>query len=194
LYSGGHPIIPDLPGADLGISSDGFFDLENQPKRVAVVGTGYIGVELAGIFHTLGSQVTIFSRTHQILRSFDPIIKDTLLKEMQNVGVDFVFESDVRGLSRDGPEGSPIKVHYTSAGKQGETEVDCVLWAVGRLPNTKPLNLEAVGVQTDKRGHVVVDEYQNTSTENIYSLGDVCGHSELTPGKQKVAQSGILHV
>lgn len=178
---GGHPIIPDVPGAELGISSDGFFDLEHQPKRVAVVGTGYIGVELAGIFHTLGSQVTIFSRTHQILRTFDPIIKDTLLKEMQNVGVDFVFESDVRGLSRNGPEGSPIKVHYASAGKEGETEFDCVLWAVGRSPNTKQLNLDSVGVQTDKRGHVVVDEYQNTSTENIYSLGDVCGHAELTP-------------
>ncbi|CAO3674261.1 unnamed protein product [Umbelopsis vinacea] len=178
---GGHPIIPDLPGADLGINSDGFFDLEHQPKRVAVIGTGYIGIELAGIFHTLGSDVTIFSRTKQILRSFDPIIKDTLLKEMQNVGVNFAFDADVRGLSRDGPEGSPIKVHYTSDGKQSEGDFDCVLWAVGRLPNVKEINLEAAGIVTDKKGHIVVDEFQNTSTGDIFALGDVCGHAELTP-------------
>ncbi|CAO3688834.1 unnamed protein product [Umbelopsis ramanniana] len=178
---GGHPIIPDVPGAELGISSDGFFDLEHQPKRVAVVGTGYIGVELAGIFHTLGSEVTIFSRTKQILRSFDPIIKDTLLKEMESTGVNFAFDADVRGLSREGPEGSPIKIHYTTAGTQAEGEFDCVLWAVGRIPNTKILNLDAAGVTTDKRGHIVVDEYQNTAVDGIYALGDVCGHAELTP-------------
>ncbi|KAI9279253.1 glutathione-disulfide reductase [Umbelopsis sp. AD052] len=178
---GGHPIIPDVPGADLGISSDGFFDLEQQPKRVAVIGTGYIGVELAGIFHTLGSEVTIFSRTKQILRSFDPIIKDTLLKEMESTGVNFAFDADVRGLSRDGPEGSPIKVHYTTAGTQAEGDFDCVLWAVGRVPNTKILNLDAAGVTTDKRGHIVVDEYQNTAVDGIFALGDVCGHAELTP-------------
>jgi len=181
--TGGHPIIPDVPGAELGISSDGFFDLEHQPKRVAVVGTGYIGVELAGIFHTLGSEVTIFSRTKQILRSFDPIIKDTLLKEMESTGVNFAFDADVRGLSREGPEGSPIKIHYTTAGTQAEGEFDCVLWAVGRLPNTKVLNLDAAGVTTDKRGHIVVDDYQNTAVDGIYALGDVCGHAELTPGK-----------
>lgn len=183
--TGGHPIIPEVPGAELGISSDGFFDLEHQPKRVAVVGTGYIGVELAGIFHTLGSEVTIFSRTKQILRSFDPIIKDTLLKEMESTGVNFAFDADVRGLSREGPEGSPIKVHYTTGGTQAEGEFDCVLWAVGRLPNTKILNLDAAGVTTDKKGHIIVDEYQNTAVDGIYALGDVCGHAELTPGKIK---------
>jgi glutathione reductase (NADPH) len=130
----------------------------------------------------LGSDVTIFSRTKQILRSFDSIIKDTLLKEMQNVGVDFAFDADVRGLSRDGPEGSPIKVHYTSDGKQSEGDFDCVLWAVGRLPNVKEINLEAAGIATDKKGHIVVDEFQNTSTGDIFALGDVCGHAELTPG------------
>lgn len=173
-----------MPGAELGISSDGFFDLEHQPKHVAVIGTGYIGVELAGIFHALGSEVTIFSRTKQILRSFDGIIKDTLLKEMQNVGVNFVFESDVRSISRDGPQGSPQKVHYVSADIEGDKDFDCVLWAVGREPNIQGLNLEAAGVTTKGNGYIIVDEFQNTSANGIYALGDVCGIAELTPGKQ----------
>ncbi|XP_037036936.1 glutathione reductase-like [Bradysia coprophila] len=175
---GGRPIIPNVPGAELGISSDGFFDLESQPKRVAVIGTGYIGVELAGIFHALGSDVTIFSRTKQILRSFDSIIKDTLLKEMQNVGVNFVFDSDVRAISQDG---SSKKVKFLSDGVEGEKEFDCVLWAIGREPNVDGLNLKAAGVTTKNNGYIVVDEYQNTSVAGIYALGDVCGEAELTP-------------
>lgn len=143
-------------------------------------GTGYIGVELAGIFHTLGSEVTIFSRTKQILRSFDPIIKDTLLKEMQNVGVNFVFDSDVRAISQNGDS---KRVQYLSDGVEGEKEFDCVLWAVGREPNIDRLNLKAAGVTTKDNGYIVVDEYQNTSVAGVYALGDVCGEAELTPGK-----------
>lgn len=146
-------------------------------------GTGYIGVELAGIFHALGSDVTIFSRTKQILRSFDSIIKDTLLKEMQNVGVNFVFDSDVRAVSQ---EGSSKKVKYTSAGVEGEQEFDCVLWAIGREPNIDGLNLKEVGVTTKGNGYIVVDEYQNTSVAGIHALGDVCGEAELTPGSYTV--------
>lgn len=172
-----------MPGAELGISSDGFFDLEHQPKRVAVVGTGYIGVELAGIFHALGSEVTIFSRTKQILRSFDPIIKDTLLKEMQSVGVNFVFDADVRAISQEPFEAAPKRVKYLSDGVEGEKEFDCVLWAVGREPNVDGLNLKATGVATKANGYITVDEYQNTSVAGIYALGDVCGEAELTPGK-----------
>lgn len=157
--------------------------MEYQPKRVAVIGTGYIGVELAGIFHALGSEVTIFSRTKQILRSFDSIIKDTLLKEMQNVGVDFVFDSDVRAISQDTFEGSPKKVKYLSNGVEGEKDFDCVLWAVGREPNIDGLNLKAAGVTAKENGYIVVDEYQNTSAAGVYALGDVTGEAELTPGK-----------
>lgn len=148
----------------------------------SITGTGYIGVELAGIFHALGSEVTIFSRTKQILRTFDPIIKDTLLKEMQNVGVNFVFDSDVRAISQDTFEASPKKVKYLSGGEKGEKQFDCVLWAVGREPNIDGLNLKAAGVTTKENGYIVVDEYQNTSTAGIYALGDVCGEAELTPG------------
>ncbi|KAI8094914.1 uncharacterized protein B0P05DRAFT_483667 [Gilbertella persicaria] len=180
IATGGHPLIPDIPGAHLGIDSDGFFDLEHQPKRVAVIGTGYIGIELAGIFNTLGTKTTVFSRTKHILRSFDSIIRDNLLKEMQSVGVDFAFDSQVKALVREGDAG-PITVQYESDGKSASLEVDTVLWAVGRLPNIKKLNLEAAGIQLTEKGYIAVDEYQNTSTEHVYALGDACGRAELTP-------------
>ncbi|KAG1141426.1 hypothetical protein G6F37_005867 [Rhizopus arrhizus] len=179
IATGGHPIIPDIPGAHLGIDSDAFFDLEQQPKRVAVIGTGYIGIELAGIFNTLGTKTTVFSRTKHILRSFDAIIRDNLLKEMQSVGVDFAFESSVKSLVRE--ENGAIRVEYDVHGVAHSLEVDTVLWAVGRLPNIKKLNLEAVDVQLTDKGHIAVDEYQNTSTQAIYALGDAIGKSELTP-------------
>ncbi|KAI8380790.1 hypothetical protein BD560DRAFT_444482 [Blakeslea trispora] len=180
IATGGHPLIPDIPGAHLGIDSDGFFDLEHQPKRVAVIGTGYIGIELAGIFNTLGTKTTVFSRTKHILRSFDTIIRDNLLKEMQTVGVDFAFDSQVKALVREGDSG-PITVQYESDGKPASLEVDTVLWAVGRLPNIKNLNLKSAGIELTEKGYIAVDEYQNTSTEHIYALGDACGRAELTP-------------
>jgi glutathione reductase (NADPH) len=187
IATGSHSIIPNVPGKELGIDSDGFFQLEHQPKRVAVVGTGYIAVELAGVFHALGSEVTVFSRTKFILRKFDDIIRNNLLTEMQNVGVNFVFDSGVKGLrlKDENDKSGPIIVEYESNGEKGELEADTVLWAIGRVPRTEGLNLEAAGVQVDQRGHIVVDEYQNTNVENIYSLGDVIGKAELTPGRVK---------
>lgn len=179
IATGGEAIIPDLPGAELGITSDGFFELEHQPKRVAVVGTGYIGIELAGIFHTLGSEVTIFSRTKQILRKFDTIIKDTLLEHMQKTGIQFTFDSKVTALEKTE---SGITVKYEADGQSGQVEVDTVLWAVGRAASTKDLNIEVTGVQLDERKQIVVDDYQNTTAKNIYALGDVIGKAELTPG------------
>lgn len=185
IATGGHPIIPNVPGSELGISSDEFFQLEEQPKRVAVVGTGYIGVEIAGIFHALGTDVTIFSRTKQILRKFDPIVKDTLLKHMQSQGIGFAFDSKVTSLKKTG---SGITVEFESDGQKGEIEVDAVLWAVGRAPNTKGLNLGAAGVELDDKKQIAVDEYQNTTAKNIYSLGDVIGKAELTPGKHNITE------
>lgn len=181
-WIGGHPIIPNIPGAELGIDSDGFFDLEKQPERVAVIGTGYIGIELAGIFNALGTKTTVFSRTKQILRSFDSIIRDNLLKEMEGAGVQFAYETKVNSLSRSGENG-PIRIDYETAGQPASLEVDCVVWAVGRAPNVKGLNLGAAGIKTNEKGYIVVDEYQNTSTPNVYALGDACGNFELTPGE-----------
>ncbi|KAG9319828.1 hypothetical protein KVV02_002831 [Mortierella alpina] len=176
---GGRPTIPKVPGAELGIDSDGFFDLEYQPKRVAVVGTGYIGVELAGIFHALGSKVSIFSRTGEILRTFDPIIKDTLRKEMTNIGIEIVPHSKVTALAK--AEGKAISVQYTSDGKEGSAEYDTVLWAVGREPLIGKLAIDKAGVTTNDKGYVVADDYQETAVPGVYALGDVCGIEQLTP-------------
>lgn len=101
---------------------------------------------------------------------------------MQSVGVDFAFDSQVKALVRKGETG-PITVEYEAEGKPGSLEVDTVLWAVGRVPNIKKLNLEAAGVKLTEKGYIAVDEYQNTSVENVYALGDACGKAELTPGK-----------
>ncbi|KAG0238488.1 hypothetical protein B0O80DRAFT_392765 [Mortierella sp. GBAus27b] len=176
---GGRPIIPNVPGAELGIDSDKFFDLEHQPKRVAVVGTGYIGVELAGIFHALGSKVSIFSRTQEILRPFDHIIKDTLKKEMVKVGIEIVTNSKVTSLAKS--ESGAINVNYVSEGKEGTTEYDTVLWAIGREPLVERLKLNEAGVTLNDKGYIHVNEYQETVKPEIYALGDVCGVEQLTP-------------
>ncbi|KAJ2580905.1 Glutathione reductase [Coemansia sp. RSA 1836] len=190
IATGGHPIIPALEGAEHGIDSDGFFDLESQPKKVAVVGSGYIGIELAGIFRALGSDVTVFTRTAHILRHHDSIIGETMMGEMGRLGVKFEHNTSVRGIKRHEGAALPLELSWsttTAAGGQvGESNsesYDCVLWAVGRAPNTKSLNLAAAlpDIELGKTGHIVADEYQNTKTPGVYTLGDVYGKSELTP-------------
>ncbi|KAJ9074641.1 Glutathione reductase [Entomophthora muscae] len=163
---GGEPIFPSIPGAELGISSDGFFELEQQPKRVAVVGAGYIAVELAGIFNSLGSHVSHFTRTPHLLRSFDSMLGETIQEEMEATW-----------------SGNSIVVKYSVKGDEAEkqVEVDCVLWAIGRRPLSYKLNLEKAGVQVQDSGHIIVDSYQATKSDNIFSLGDVTGEAELTP-------------
>ncbi|KAG9299542.1 hypothetical protein G9A89_020713 [Geosiphon pyriformis] len=183
IATGGHPHVPkDIPGAELGITSDGFFDIETQPKKVAVVGTGYIGVELAGIFNSLGTATTLLSRSGEILKTFDPIIKDTLLEETKKEGIRVLTKAQVHSLSRENSN-SPLLVHFSSVetGKDSKEEFDILLWAVGRNPNSKDLNLEATRVETKEKGYIKVDEFQQTDDENIFALGDVCGIAQLTP-------------
>ncbi|KAJ1923883.1 Glutathione reductase [Tieghemiomyces parasiticus] len=183
VAAGGHPIWPKVPGVELGIDSDGFFDLPTQPRKVAVVGSGYIGIELANIFQGLGSETTVFIRTDQILRHFDPFVSDTLMPEMRKLGIKFATHSSVKGLKKTEGKDYPLTLQYDTQdeGQNLEAEFDCVLWAVGRAPNTTDLNLEAAGVLTNEKGFIVVDEFQNTSVEGIYALGDICGRQELTP-------------
>ncbi|CAG8500358.1 4290_t:CDS:10 [Ambispora leptoticha] len=183
IATGGHPHIPnDIPGAELGIDSDKFFDLEQQPKKAAVVGTGYIGVELAGIFNALGTDTTLFTRSGEILRTFDPIIKDTILEETKREGIRLLTHAKVHSLRRESPS-NPLVVEFSSSetGEKTTEEFDILLWAIGRDPNTKDLNLEVTDVKTNPKGYIVVDEYQKTDADNIYALGDVCGVAQLTP-------------
>lgn len=180
LTVGGKPTIPteeQIPGADLGINSDGFFALETQPKSVAVVGAGYIAVELAGIFHTLGSETHLLIRGEKVLRKFDTDLQDTLTSWMEHTGVNVHTKTDVVKVEGE-KKGGPVTIHT----KSGDTiKVDLLLWAIGRRANTEDLGLENAGVKTKKNGDIIVDEYQATNVPNIFALGDVSGEMLLTP-------------
>lgn len=176
---GGTPTVPSddiIPGASLGIDSDGFFDLPEQPKRVVVVGAGYIAVELAGIFNALGTETHLLIRYDKVLRTFDPVIQDTLTPWMVKTGVNLHTHTQVTKI--EGSKGQTLTV-YTDKGEKIETDV--LLWAVGRHSLTKGLGLEEVGVTLDKRGDIVVDDYQTSSVNNITAIGDVQGKVLLTP-------------
>lgn len=176
---GGQPSVPSeeqIPGAGLGIDSDGFFALETQPARVAVVGAGYIAVELAGIFNALGTETHLLVRGETVLRTFDPVLQDTLTPWLEKTGVNLHRSTHVTRV--EGTKGGPLTVHTDNG---PPIEVDVLLWAIGRHASTKGLGLEEVGVKLDKKGDVVVDEYQNSNVPGIYAIGDVQGKWLLTP-------------
>ncbi|HLT79164.1 MAG TPA: glutathione-disulfide reductase [Ferrovibrio sp.] len=175
IATGGHPVKPAVPGAELMITSNEAFHLKDLPKRVVIIGGGYIALEFAGIFNGFGSQVTVLYRGEQILRGFDDDIRNHLAAEIVKTGIDLRVKSDVTSVEQG--DGGLI-VHLTD----GSTlEVDCVMAATGRSPNTNGLGLEAVGVETDRDGAVVVNAWSQTSVPNIYAVGDVTNRMNLTP-------------
>ena len=176
IAPGAVPRLPEIPGAEFGITSDGFFALKEQPRHVAVVGAGYIGVELAGLLRALGSEVTLIIRKEHVLDGFDALLRETLLEAMQDDGIQVVTNTTLTAVER-GDGG--LRLH----GDHGTelTGFDCLIWAIGRDPNTAGLNLEAAGVQTDANGFVPTDEYENTNVPGIYAVGDVNGKIALTP-------------
>ncbi|KAJ8093053.1 Glutathione reductase [Marasmius tenuissimus] len=179
IATGGSPTIPteeQIPGASLGIDSDGFFALEEQPKRVAVVGAGYIAVELAGVFNALGSETHLIIRGETVLRTFDPSLQEALTPWMEHSSVKIHKSSKV--VKVEGQKGQTLTVE-TDKGEK--VEVDTLLWAIGRHPCTKDMGLEEAGVKLDEKGDIVVDEYQTTSVPNITAIGDVQGKALLTP-------------
>eukprot|EP01006_Ploeotia_vitrea_P016507 TRINITY_DN47203_c0_g1_i2.p1 TRINITY_DN47203_c0_g1~~TRINITY_DN47203_c0_g1_i2.p1 ORF type:complete len:502 (+),score=35.44 TRINITY_DN47203_c0_g1_i2:55-1560(+) len=180
IATGGYPAMPvNMPGVDLCISSDGFFKLEKQPKKCVIVGAGYIAVELAGVLTSLGSEVHLVIRKDKVLRSFDSMVADTLMIEMQAAGCKIITNSQVTRVERRG--GGLKRVHIQHQRDNSTIDsVDCVLFAIGRFPNTD-INLKTAGVKLNSRGFVQVDKWQVTSSENIYALGDVCGEYQLTP-------------
>ena len=181
LATGGHPNIPkDIPGSEMGITSDGFFDLEKQPKKVAVVGAGYIAVEMAGMFNALGTETHLFIRRDTFLRNFDPMIQETIVKEYERQGM-HIHRNSSQSKVEKGDRDGWMKLHYRDSQGEGVLDMDCLLWAIGRSPEVEDLGLDKAGVKQNDRGQIVADEFQNTSVENIYSLGDVSGKVELTP-------------
>ncbi len=175
IATGGQPIVPPLPGADLGITSDGFFALTERPERAAIIGGGYIGVELAGVLAALGSRVTLLTLDDRILNLFDPMISEILHREMEKQGIEIHTDFLVSRLA-EGNDG--LIVHGAGQDLSG---FDCVIWAVGRRPNTAELDLQAAGVSVLGNGVIPVDEYENTSQPGIYAIGDITGRVQLTP-------------
>jgi glutathione reductase (NADPH) len=176
IATGGYPVIPEISGAHFGITSDGFFELANQPKKVAVVGAGYIAVEFAGLLNALGSEVSLFLRRSEFLRQFDHSIRANLMKEMEKDGVKIIKKTAVKELIN---QNDSLSIRSTSEDVYADFEQ--VIWAVGRMPNTHTLNLESTGVETTASGHVTVNKYQETNISGIYAVGDITGHHELTP-------------
>ncbi len=177
IATGGRPLVPQQPGAQLGLTSDDFFALEEQPQRVAIIGSGYIAVELAGVLNSLGCDVSLLLRKRQILRTFDQTLRDVLTKSMKEDGIHIYNQFQTAALIREA-DGSLAVAQESGPNLPG---FDQVIWAVGREPNTAQLGLSACGLTTDRHGFIATDTYQNTAVSNIYAVGDVTGRAALTP-------------
>ena len=175
IATGGWPVMPDIPGIEHAISSNEAFHLEEFPKRIIVVGGGYIAVEFAGIFHNLGAETTLVYRGGQILRGFDDDVREHLATEMRRKGVNILLNTNIVSIEK---RATGLVAMMTDG---LETEVDAVMFATGRAPNTQGLGLEAVGVDLTENGAIKVDEYSRTSVQNIYAVGDVTDRIQLTP-------------
>ncbi len=177
IAPGGVPTMPDIEGSEHVMTSDDFFALEEQPKRVAVVGAGYIAVELAGLLNGLGSEVTMLLRKDHFLGSFDAMLRETLMDEMLGAGVNIMPRISIEKINK--LKNGSLTLHC--AGGITLKGYDAVIYAIGRTPNTAALNLDAAGVKYDKRGYVTADFFQNTNVPGIYAVGDVTGRAPLTP-------------
>ncbi|MFP4602139.1 MAG: glutathione-disulfide reductase [Halochromatium sp.] len=176
IATGGQPIVPPVPGHELGITSDGFFKLEQPPKRVCVIGGGYIGVELAGILHSLGSAVTMVALEPKVLETFDPLISETVKHNLEQEGIklDLPFAVGALEQRQDG-------IAVIDRDGNALTGFDTALWAVGRRANTAALNLEATDIERQPNGIIPTDPFQNTNVPGVYALGDITGRAPLTP-------------
>lgn len=175
IATGARPSIPTIPGAELGGSSDDVFAWEQLPESVAILGAGYIAVELAGVLHALGVKTDLFVRRDRPLRGFDSYIVEGLVNEMEKTGLP-LHTHKVPVKLEETEQG--ITIHFEDGSSHTASQV---IWATGRRPNVDGLELEKAGVTLNQRGFIQVDEYQNTVVDSIYALGDVTGEKELTP-------------
>ncbi len=178
IATGAHPHKPDIPGAELGGVSDDFFHWVAPPPRVALIGGGYIAVELAGVLQALGSQVDVFVRGRRLITSFDAEVAEQLAEDYRQAGVRVHFNCEVTALRQTDGNGGGIRVHGEGA---PEHLFDRVVFATGRRPNTALLGLDAAGVTTDEQGYVVVDERHATNIASVFAVGDVTRDPALTP-------------
>ena len=175
VATGGHPMLPKVPGAEHLITSNECFKLERLPQSIAIVGAGYIGMEFASIFAGLGVKVSVIYRGDQILRDFDGDLRDGLAAAMRKHGIDIRIKTDIERIEK---EAGGCRVHF----KHGDSlQAGLVMAATGRLPNTAGLGLQKAGVELGWNGHIVVDEFSRSSVDNIYAVGDVTDRVNLTP-------------
>lgn len=176
IATGGHALYPNIPGSEYGITSDGFFELDEVPKRTAIIGAGYIAVEVAGVLNALGSDTHLFVRKDRPLRTFDKDIVDVLVDEMAKSGPTLHTHANATEVVKNADDSLTISFD------NGETiTVDCLIWAIGRAANTSGFGLEKTGVKLTEKGTIYSDEFENTSVPGIYALGDVTGKLDLTP-------------
>ncbi|PQE03197.1 glutathione-disulfide reductase protein [Rutstroemia sp. NJR-2017a BBW] len=187
IATGGYPIIPKgVPGGQHGITNEGFFELEELPKKIAIVGAGYIAVEMAGMLNAIGGiEVHMFIRGDKLLRKFDPMVSETMTKTYEAAGI--IIHRGYKTFARvemfsgkKKAEEKVLNLRWDDDDGKGLV-VNELLWAVGRKPATENLDLEVVGIDTNDRDYIKVDGFQNTSVPGIYALGDVTGQLELTP-------------
>ena len=176
IATGARPHVPDCPGNEHGITSNEAFHLDAVPRRILIAGAGYIANEFAGIFNEFGAKVTLINRSDQLLRGYDESMRDRLLQISIMKGIDFRFNAEFREISRNA-DGS-LTVAMTN---HEDLEVDCVMFATVRIPNTARLGLENIGVELTARGAVKVDRFSKSTVENIYAVGDVTDRVQLTP-------------
>ncbi|MDC0948515.1 glutathione-disulfide reductase [Gammaproteobacteria bacterium] len=176
IATGGQPVMPNWPGVEHAISSDGFFELDALPPRAVVVGAGYIAVELAGVLGGLGASVDLLIRKQRPLRDFDESLVDVVIEEMGQQNVTLRAQCEVERVEKR--EDGSLRVHTNH---DTHIDTDCVLVAIGRRPLIDSLMLDASGVETNARGYITVDQWQHTSADGVYALGDVTGPIELTP-------------
>jgi glutathione reductase (NADPH) len=176
IATGGRPAVPDIPGAEFGITSDGFFALERRPASVAIVGSGYVAVEIAGVFAALGTRVTLVIRHDRVLRSFDTMLSAALMNQMRQDGIEIVDHAVPAQARRVGD-------HHELWTADGRIlgPFECLLWAIGREPAVEGLGLERAGVRRYDDGFIIADRYQQTSAPGVYAIGDVTGQLALTP-------------
>ena len=176
IATGARPHIPQCPGHELGITSNEAFHLDKLPERILIAGGGYIANEFAGIFNEFGTHVTIINRSDTLLRHYDEQVRDRLLQISMMKGIDFKFHAEFKGIEKT--DAGYLRVSMTN---HEDIEVDCVMFATGRIPNTEGLGLENVGVELGEKGEVKVDRFSKTSVDNIYAVGDVTDRIQLTP-------------
>ncbi len=176
IATGGRPAVPGIAGIEHAITSDGFFEMDRLPEKAVISGAGYIATEFAGMLHGLGSHVTMVLRKDILLRGFDTTVAGTVMEEMKRSGIEFVLNT---GIERIEKVNGKLTVQLNSG--SSISDVDEMIVAIGRSPNSGDIGLEATGLKADERGFIRTDEFQNTPVEGIYAVGDVTGRAALTP-------------